>query len=153
MKFGITQDFPCSYLEQQHERLLMVVDEDDALNSDHYETLLHNGFRRSGDQVYRPHCASCNACQSLRVPVSTFRPSKSQKRILNKNSDLTLMYSRQSNDGYFPLYANYIEQRHADGSMYPPDQQQFENFIHSKWLPGIFIECYQGGETGGSGGH
>jgi arginyl-tRNA--protein-N-Asp/Glu arginylyltransferase len=30
---------------------------------------------------------------------------------------------------YFDLYRRYIEQRHADGDMYPPSRDQFSTFL------------------------
>ena len=54
-----------------------------------YNVLIQAGFRRSGEQVYRPQCRQCRACQSIRVLVDDFQPSKSQKRVLNKNNDFT----------------------------------------------------------------
>lgn len=143
MKFGLTQPFECSYLTEQQEQLLVLVNEEQQLSDEHYQLLLNSGFRRSGEQVYRPHCPSCNACQSLRIPVRLFKPSKSQKRVLNKSKDLDIRYSRRISDAYYPLYADYIEQRHADGSMYPPDPQQFYSFIQNQWLSCVYIEFYQ----------
>ena len=45
------------------------------------EVLLANGFRRSGETIYKPHCDQCQACQALRVSVPEFKLSKSQKRL------------------------------------------------------------------------
>ena len=38
-----------------------------------YPTALGWGFRRSGDLVYRPHCAGCRACVAVRIPVMRIR--------------------------------------------------------------------------------
>jgi leucyl-tRNA---protein transferase len=55
-----------------------------------YRALLETHHRRSGWSVYRPVCRGCQACQPLRVPVATFVPSKSQRRALRRNEDVTL---------------------------------------------------------------
>lgn len=140
MKFGITESFECSYIPTNKERLLVYVG--DSLNStlDEYETLLEAGFRRSGDQVYRPQCPMCDACHSLRVRTFSFKPSKSQKRILSKNRDITCQLSRENKPEYYDLYARYIEARHADGSMYPPTKTQYYEFLKNNWAPPLFVE-------------
>ena len=88
MKFGVTQPFDCSYLPDRQEQLLVYIPEESPCAS-HYTQLIQAGFRRSGDQIYRPHCEACQKCESIRVKVKQFKPSKSQKRILNKNLDVT----------------------------------------------------------------
>ena len=80
-KLGLTKAFDCNYLDNQQEQLLIAVDER-LQNNRSYSLLMMEGFRRSGDQSYRPHCPSCNAYQSIRVIVDKFTPSKSQKRSL-----------------------------------------------------------------------
>src|SRR5437868_5381984 len=52
-----------------------------------YQQRMLQGWRRFGSMLFRPACAGCQACQSLRVPVERFRPSRSQRR------------ARQANDG------------------------------------------------------
>ena len=47
--------------------------------AENQERLLH-GWRRFGHSLFRPECETCRACQSIRVPVSTFKPDRSQKR-------------------------------------------------------------------------
>ncbi|MBT0586574.1 arginyltransferase [Alteromonas oceanisediminis] len=141
MKFGITQAFDCSYLPDQKEQLLVYVDETSHINAQ-YEQLLRAGFRRSGEQIYRPHCKSCSACHSLRVLVQSFTPSRSQKRVQRKNAALRLETSTRTRSSYYPLYELYIEQRHRHGSMYPPSPQQFDNFIHCSWNHALFLEAW-----------
>jgi arginine-tRNA-protein transferase len=138
MKLGITQTFECSYLADQQEQLLVLLE--DNLETHQYEDLIRLGFRRSGEQIYRPHCASCNACQSVRVPVDSFSPSRSQKRLLNKNKAFEISVSDSNQDEYYGLYEKYIELRHSDGSMYPPNRPQYESFVEADWLQQMYLE-------------
>ena len=50
-----------------------------------YMQRLQQGWRRFGYAMFRPECPSCRRCQSLRVPVATFRPSPSQRRAWKRN--------------------------------------------------------------------
>ena len=53
----------CSYLEGE-EATTLFVDPRQKLSQELYTQLSLLGFRRSGDHVYRPHCARCSACNS-----------------------------------------------------------------------------------------
>ncbi len=44
------------------------------------DLLLERGWRRFGPIYFRPACAACTECVSLRVRVDGFAPSKSQRR-------------------------------------------------------------------------
>ena len=145
LNVGITKPFPCSYLDNRQETLIMLVDP--TINAKtYYPTLLANGFRRSGDQVYRPHCEFCKACESLRIAVPRFIKSRSQKRLVNKNSvfNIKIAYSAASHstEKYFALYQRYINTIHQDGPMFPTSRRQYDDFIHSHWNDAIFIEIY-----------
>ena len=140
-QLGISQQFPCNYLPEQEERLLIAIDER-LHNEEHYTWLMHQGFRRSGDQIYRPHCINCNACRSLRVIVNHFKPSTSQKRLLKKNLPFHLKISEQLKDSYFVLYEKYINTLHSDGSMYPANIEQYRSFLSSNLCQQIFIETW-----------
>ena len=142
MKFGLTQTFPCSYLPDQQEQLLVLAEELDHIHARHYDLLITAGFRRSGGQLYRPNCPSCRACQPIRIPVSLFVPSKNQKRVLKTNQTLTIKQSLNDKDEYYAIYADYINQRHADGSMYPASYEQYCSFIINPWQQAIFIEIW-----------
>ncbi len=142
MKFGITQAFSCSYLPDQHEQLLVFAGEERFI-SQRYAQLIQVGFRRSGEQIYRPHCPQCHACESVRIPVAQFAPSKSQKRILSRNKAISTELSYEPKSTYYPLYEKYISTRHMDGTMYPPSADQFNSFITCSWEPPLFIEAYE----------
>jgi len=46
--------------------------------------MLVRGWRRFGMQYFRPECAACAECVSLRIPIATFHPTKSQRRAWRK---------------------------------------------------------------------
>lgn len=65
-----------------------------------------------------------------RIPAAQFLPDRNQKRILKRNADLTVNAVKpQYSEEYFDLYQRYIEQRHADGDMFPPSRDQFSTFL------------------------
>lgn len=93
--------------------------------------MVQNGFRRSGEHIYRPNCESCSACISVRVRVDDFRFSQRRfSRILKKNADLLITHHNDSNlPDLYALYENYIAVRHRDGDMYPSTPQQYTSFL------------------------
>ncbi|WP_198401878.1 arginyltransferase [Zobellella denitrificans] len=141
LKVGLTPKHLCSYLPGRQEQLLVLLDKE-LLCPEGYEQLLGAGFRRSGADIYRPHCQSCRACESLRIAVPRFTPSRSQKRILRLNRDIEVRLSEQDKPEYFRLYQHYINERHRDGAMYPASRQQYEGFLLCHWLPPVFVEFY-----------
>lgn len=143
LRVGITATFPCSYLANEEEQLIMLI-EPEINAKKNYPALMSMGFRRSGDQVYRPHCPHCDACHSLRIKCSEFLLSKSQKRLINKNKHLTTQTSTTPKENYFSLYQRYIDTIHKDGAMYPARIEQFESFIACAWGDVVFIEIYDG---------
>ena len=141
MQFGVTKESQCHYLTAEDERLVVALpNELEPLNADLYQQLMQHGFRRSHNDVYRPHCRLCSACQSLRVVVPEFRFSKNQKRLLNKNSDLTLSIKQAPEADYDELFSRFINERHSDGEMYPPDPDKFWNWVSCDWLTPELLE-------------
>lgn len=133
LKVYTTYPHRCSYLEQE-EATTLFIDPRQPVDQTLYSNLSLLGFRRSGNHIYRPHCNHCNACIPARVPVEEFRASRSQRRCLKRNSDLTIeALDSISDDESYALYARYIDARHADGDMYPPDRDQYESFLNNPW--------------------
>ncbi|MGC9421088.1 arginyltransferase [Vibrio sp.] len=141
IRVGLTENHSCSYLPERTERVAIALDPS-MRTSEHYELLLANGFRRSGDVIYQPYCDYCSACQALRVSVNDFRPSKSQKRLLNKAKTVQWQLKPTMDKDWFPLYARYIEARHQQGSMYPPRKDEFDKFACSNWLQTQYLHLY-----------
>lgn len=141
IKLAVSQPFSCSYLQGKEERLLFYCD-DMPMSADLYSLLQANGFRRSEDMVYKPHCDDCKQCQSIRIPVAQFNPSKSQKRVLNKCRQFDVKISTSISDNYYELFEKYINTRHDDGTMYPAEPSQLDSFAKCQWLLPYFIEVY-----------
>jgi arginine-tRNA-protein transferase len=144
-QLGITQSFPCSYLPKKDERLLIATDER-LQNGEHYGWLMAQGFRRSGDQIYRPHCELCSACKSLRVLVKEFLLSKSQKRNLKKNSQFIIKISNEKKENYYALYEQYINTLHKDGTMFPATADQYKSFISCNITEQLYLEIWHDNE-------
>ncbi|MGH1461101.1 MAG: arginyltransferase [Neptuniibacter sp.] len=129
LHFYATPEHDCSYLEGKTAKTLFV-DPHAEISLSTYSELSDLGFRRSGKHIYRPHCESCRACISVRIPIVLFSPSKNQKRVINKNKDLTVTPCNPAfTDEYYSLYSRYINSRHADGDMHPPTLEQFTSFL------------------------
>src|SRR5260221_6477797 len=56
-----------------------------------YQDLLRRGWRRFGEDFFRPACPRCVKCRSLRVNVGEFKPSRSQRRTLQRNSQIRVV--------------------------------------------------------------
>lgn len=96
----------CSYLPEETASLeyRLVA----GLTADEYSGLLARGYRRFGQQLFRPACQACRQCISLRVEVERFRPSRSQQRAWRRNAPVEaelqpLFLSRQ----HLELYRLY----------------------------------------------
>lgn len=140
IKLYSTDEHPCSYLEDKAATTVFV-DPAIEMNTQLYSRLSDAGFRRSGRHIYRPHCQQCRACIPVRIPVDQFKPSRSQKRCLKRNADLRVgIIGSINTDEHYRLYKRYIEQRHADGDMYPPSREQYQEFLSAQWGATSYIE-------------
>ncbi|MDN6318407.1 MAG: arginyltransferase [Marinobacter sp.] len=143
--FFATPAHDCSYLPDR-EATTMFVDPRANIDKKLYSQLTSLGFRRSGSHYYRPHCEDCNACIPVRLNVNDFRPDRSQRRVMKKNSDLECtLVPATFRESYYQLYANYVELRHKDGDMYPPSREQFTSFLVEGATDSLFLEMRKDG--------
>ena len=143
LQFYITPPHDCSYLEKKSARMVFLdpVHRIDVLT---LSELSRMGFRRSGDFVYRPECHLCRQCLSSRVPVEDFAMNSAQKKAWKRNQDLSLKITptHQARAEHYALYEQYIFERHADGDMFPPSQDQFEKFLVHSCTESFFLELW-----------
>ncbi len=138
--FFATPAHDCSYLPG-NDATTLFVDPEFPKDARVYTLLSRNGFRRSGEHVYRPNCQDCTACVPIRLPVEMFSPRRSQRRTLRDNRDLRVL-PRQSEfyEEHFLLYSRYLGARHPHGGMDNPTRKQYREFLLSSWADTLLYE-------------
>ncbi len=146
LKVYTTYPHSCSYLENR-EATTLFVDPRQEVDQALYSNLSVLGFRRSGNHLYRPHCSHCQACIPARIPVAEFEPNRAQRRAMRRNADLEVECTDDIRDeAAFDLYRRYIDRRHSDGDMYPPDREQYLSFLNNAWECTRYYRFYEGGK-------
>lgn len=136
----------CSYLQGQQAQS-QYIDPRTTLTQHELTQLNQLGFRRSGRLVYRPNCPACQACQSTRIRCHDFKLSRSQKRLLNANRDVQLRVTQPTyQEHYYRLFERYINERHADGDMYPTSPEQFREFLTEDFGTTRQLEAWRNNE-------
>lgn len=139
---------PCGYWPLRTARDL-VIDPEDPRLAQLYPHGLAAGFRRSGNLLYRPHCGTCQACVPVRINCAAFTASRSQRRCLNRNADLTArILPAKRTDERLALYQRYLSARHAGGGMDNHDSDDFDRFLLSDWARSRCLEIRGPGQEG-----
>ena len=113
----MTSVAPCPYLPGQTERKVFAnLPFSDGVHVN--DELTQAAFRRSQNIAYRPACESCDACVSVRIPTGQFAFSRSQRRVLARNSDLSRdLVEAEATTEQFDLLRRYLAARHPGGGM------------------------------------
>lgn len=136
----LTQEHPCSYLEHELAQSLFV-HPSFKITTAQYGHLIKQGFRRSGNEVYTPHCARCSACIPVRLTVADFKPDRNQKRCLNKNLNTqAIIKPAVFCQDHFDMYLRYQAYKHGDGSMAHFGPDDYIHFLGSLWCNTCFVE-------------
>ncbi|MEO0958305.1 MAG: arginyltransferase [Pseudomonadota bacterium] len=145
-QFYLTAPQPCAYLDGREERkVFTTLQGTNAISVNNALSL--KGFRRSQSVIYRPACVGCSACMSIRIPVDGFRPTKTQKRILKRNADLTVRSCEAwATEAQFSLFRRYLDQRHADGGMADMDAFDYAAMVDETPVNSTVIEYSRTGE-------
>lgn len=111
---------PCSYLDDRAASLDLRVLAD--VTPSELEAMLARGWRRFGAVYFRPACATCGECVTLRIPTATFAASKSQRRAkknatsLIRTVDLPIVDEER-----LDLYRRWHEAREDERGWEPSD--------------------------------
>ncbi|GGD85951.1 putative arginyl-tRNA--protein transferase [Aureimonas endophytica] len=116
-QFFLTSPSPCPYLSGQFERKVFthLIGE---RAPDLLDLLTQGGFRRSQNIAYRPACERCRACVSVRILVDEFVPTRSMRRVAQRNQDLVgRIGDPEPSSEQYSLFRRYLDSRHAFGGM------------------------------------
>ncbi|WP_336963410.1 arginyltransferase [Sphingobium aquiterrae] len=150
-RFFVTNPSPCPYLPGRSERKVFT-----ELSGEHAselnDALGRIGFRRSQNVAYRPSCADCSACVSVRVVAGEFRPNATQRKLLRRNADLVVTACRPwSTDEQYTLLQRYLRARHPGGGMTEMDEMDYADMVEQTPVDSQIVEYRERSEDGRPG--
>ena len=149
-QFYLTAPSPCPYLPGQEERKVFthLVGERAAQLND---LLTHGGFRRSQSIAYRPACETCRACISVRVLVEAFRPTRSMRRVTERNRDVVgEMRVPVPTSEQYSVFRSYLDARHRNGGMADMTVLDYAMMVEDSHVDTRMIEYRQRPSDGSS---
>lgn len=146
LRFYVTNPSPCPYLPDRKERKAftnLAIPEADALHN----VLSQSGFRRSQTIAYRPACARCNACRSVRVVTRDFEFSRNDRRALSRNAGLVRYPTQaQATREQYRLLKLYVTTRHDNGGMSDMTYRDYAAMAGSSPVQSVIFEYREGPE-------
>jgi len=127
----------CSYFPEKNSRFEFMFAH--SLSEAEFDDLLETGWRKFGVYFFRPRCPSCKMCVPIRIPVDTFKQSKSQRRIFRHNSHLTMKLGPlEFHESVYQLYLKHSK-RFPDSPY--TTRETFVNAFCQPSVPG-FLTCF-----------
>ncbi len=149
-QFYLTAPSPCPYLAGKEERKVfthLVGERAAELNN----ILTQGGFRRSQSIAYRPACEGCRGCVSVRVVAKEFQPTRSMRRIANRNADIASeMKVAVPTSEQYSIFRAYLDSRHRDGGMADMTVLDYAMMVEDSHIETRIIE-YRRQEPRGAG--
>lgn len=150
-RFFVTNPSPCPYLPGRSERKVFT-----ELSGEHSselnDALGRIGFRRSQNVAYRPSCADCSACVSVRVVAGEFRPNATLRKLIKRNGDLVVTACKPwSTEEQYSLLQRYLRARHPGGGMTEMDEMDYADMVEQTPVDSHVIEYREPGVGGRPG--
>ena len=150
-RFFVTSPSPCPYLPGRQERKVFT-----ELTGPHAgelnDALGRIGFRRSQGVAYRPSCAGCTACVSVRIVSGEFVPNATQRKLLRRHGDIEVTACKPwATDEQFQLLRRYLGTRHPGGGMAGMDEDDYADMIEHSPVNSLIVEYREPGENGAQG--
>jgi len=151
-QFYLTAPSPCPYLPGREERKVfthLVGERAGELN----DLLTHGGFRRSQSIAYRPACEACRSCVSVRVVAADFQPTRSMRRITDRNADIVSeMRPPVPTSEQYAVFRGYLDTRHRDGGMADMTVLDFAMMVEDSHVQTRLLEYRRRGPDTGING-
>ncbi|MBY0521705.1 MAG: arginyltransferase [Sphingomonas sp.] len=139
-RFFVTSPSPCPYLPGRLERKVFT-----ELSGPHApelnDALGRIGFRRSQSVAYRPSCAGCSACVSVRVVADEFVPNATQRKLIRRHADLDVSACKPwATDEQYDLLRRYLSSRHPGGGMAGMDEADYADMVEQSPVKSYVVE-------------
>ena len=107
------------------------------------------GFRRSQSVAYRPSCAGCAACVSVRVLAHEFRANTTQRKLMRRHADIEISACRPwATDEQYQLLRRYLAARHPTGGMVGMDEMDYADMVEQSPVNSVIVEYRASAENG-----
>ncbi len=136
---------PCPYFQDGRDALSEHVRFKSSIDREHATSLIQQGWRRYGSDLYRMRCEGCRLCIPIRIDASEITISDSMKRILRLNKDLVIIPCKPSfSEEHLILWRAYSLQKHLTS----PEDLDVDHFkgLSSPWS--MIFEYRRGGPEG-----
>lgn len=130
---GFLPENKCSYYPDRTSRVkAFIASPQIPMTGDIIDSLMSQGFRRSGNIFYQNDCPACDCCISYRLDLKKFKISKSQQRILKKNRDLHILINKPMPTGRKKnIYLRYQYLKHYNKPSFPGGPRKEFDFINN----------------------
>ncbi len=99
------------------------------------------GFRRSQSVAYRPSCAGCAACVSVRVLAREFRANATQRKLMRRHGQVEISACRPwATDEQYQLLRRYLAARHPTGGMVGMDEMDYADMVEQSPVNSVIVE-------------
>jgi arginyl-tRNA--protein-N-Asp/Glu arginylyltransferase len=150
-RFFVTSPSPCPYLPDRQERKVFT-ELTGAHASELNDALGRIGFRRSQGVAYRPSCAGCTACVSVRVVTHEFIPNATQRKLLKRHGDIEVTACKAwATDEQYQLLRRYLGARHPGGGMAGMDEDDYADMVEHSPVNSVIVEYREPGVNGAQG--
>ena len=145
--FFATAPMPCPYISGRIERRVVTELFGRDVNALH-DALTLTGYRRSHGIAYAPVCPNCQSCVAVRIPVARFTPSRTQRRTMSRNKDLTVTVLPPTvTEEQYDLFARYLKTRHAGGDMEKMELHDFQSLVEDTPVDTVMVEFRDANDT------
>ena len=104
-----------------------------------FNEYLNSGWRRFGLFFFRPNCTDCYQCQPIRVKVDKYSPSRSQRRVINKNRKTKVIFKKlEFREELYDVYKEHSIDRFSQET----DINEFKETFFYNSVPAFQSEYY-----------
>lgn len=137
---------PCPYLDHHNEQKIFTEINPD-ITPEEFHLLTASGFRRNNNILYKQSCPNCQKCVSVRIPVASFRPNKSERRVLKKNDMIEISDNTSIHKEEYQLFIRYQKNRHQESEMLSMQFEDYKTMINTNTVQSNQLKIKQNDKT------